>query len=279
MRTIKAADIADAVEKLALDAAFSLGTREIKALEDALQRETSPHGRDVISTIIENNTVASGAMLPLCQDCGSAVVWIERGDGAAVDGCIEDAVNTGVRRAYEKGYLRKSILRGGLDRVNTGDNTPAFIRCECVPGDVFRIRFAAKGGGSENAGALRMLTPADGRDGVVDFVVDTVRRSGGRPCPPVILGVGIGGNFEGVAMLAKKALFRPLGDPNPDVRLARIEEDIFRSVNALGIGPMGLGGKVTALAVHVEEAACHMASLPVAVNVECHSHRHREMSL
>jgi fumarate hydratase subunit alpha len=280
MRTIKAEDIRDLVEKLALEAAFSLGDREIAALKRALAIETSPQGKHVLQTLIDNNEAAEAKHLPLCQDCGSALVWIERGDEVAVeDGSLADAVNEGIRRAYAKGYLRKSILRGALDRVNTGDNTPAFIRCECVPGDRLHIMVAAKGGGSENTSALTMLTPADGREGIVNFVVDTVEHAGGKPCPPLILGIGIGGNFEGVALLAKKALFRPLGDPNPIQRLADLEHEILDLVNDLGIGPMGLGGRVTALAVHVEEAPCHIASLPVAVNIECHSHRHREAEL
>jgi fumarate hydratase subunit alpha len=280
MRAIKAQEITRVIEKLALDAAFSLGERELAALKAAIEQETSPQGKAVIATLIENNEAARTQLLPLCQDCGSAVVWIERGDAVAIEGgMLTSAVNEGIRRAYEKGFLRKSILRGALDRVNTGDNTPAFIRCECTPGDKLRIMFAAKGGGSENTSALAMLTPAAGRDGVIQFVVEAVKKAGGKPCPPLILGVGVGGNFEGAALLAKKALFRPLGNPNPDPRLAELERDILRRVNDLGIGPMGLGGRVTALAVHVEEGPCHIASLPVAVNIECHSHRHREAEL
>ncbi|HHN46440.1 MAG TPA: fumarate hydratase [Planctomycetes bacterium] len=280
MRSIPAPLVAALVEKLALDVAFSLGQREITAIRRALDEETSPRARYILEAILENSSVASARRLPLCQDCGSAVVFVERGDRVVIEGAgMCDAINEGVRSAYEKGFLRKSMLAGALDRRNTGDNTPAFIHCECAPGDVFRVKFAAKGGGAENTSALAMLPPAAGRSGVIDFVVDTVRRAGGRPCPPLVLGVAVGGNFETAPLLAKKALFRPLADPNPVPRLAEMERVILAAINDLGIGPMGLGGCTTALAVHLEEAPCHIATLPVAVNVQCHSHRHAEGSL
>ena len=280
MRTIRAQEVSELVERLVLEAAFRLGGRELAALERAREEETSPRGRSVLSALLENARLAAAERLPLCQDCGLAVVWVERGEETVLaGGGLAAAVDEGVRRAYLKGYLRKSVLRGALDRRNTGDNTPAFLRVECVPGEVFRVHVALKGGGAENTSALAMLVPAAGREGVVEFVLRVVREAAGRACPPLILGVGVGGNFEGAAWLAKKALFRPLGDPNPEPRLAALEREILERVNGLGIGPMGLGGRVTALAVHLEEGPCHLASLPVAVNVECHSHRHREGEL
>lgn len=280
MRVIGAEAVSALISQLVLDAAFSLGADELAALERAFRNETSPQGKSVLKTLLENAKVASEERLPLCQDCGSAVVWIERGDEVVIEGgSLREAVDEGVRQGYARGFLRKSVLRGGLHRENTGDNTPAFLHVDSVPGEAFRVRLALKGGGAENTSALKMLVPADGREGVIDFVVETVKKAGGKPCPPVILGVGVGGNFEGAAWLAKKALFRQLGAPASDADVAELEEEILDRINALGIGPMGLGGSVTALAVHVEEGPCHIASLPVAVNVECHSHRHREGEL
>lgn len=280
MRAVSAADISALVERLILDAAFSLSTSELTALAQALGKETSSRARRVLEDLLENAALAESRRLPLCQDCGVTLVWIERGDQVVIEGgSLDEAVNEGVRTGYEKGCLRRSVLKGALHRTNTGDNTPAFIRCECVPGDSFRLKVALKGGGSENTSALRMLVPADGRAGVVEFVVNTVREAGGRPCPPLILGVGVGGNFEGAALLAKKALLRPMGGASPVPDIAGLEQDILREVNSLGIGPMGLGGATTALAVHVEEGPCHIASFPVALNIECHSHRQREGEL
>ncbi|MDV5121969.1 MAG: fumarate hydratase, partial [Candidatus Scalindua sp.] len=212
--------------------------------------------------------------VPVCQDTGFAVVFVEIGQEVIIEGqSLQEAINEGVRRGYKNGYLRKSIVKNPLDRVNTGDNTPAAIHTDIVPGDKLKITFLAKGGGCENMSRTAMLTPAQGRDGVIDFVVNTVKDAGANPCPPIIVGVGLGGTFEYVTLLSKKAILRPVGSHNKDSNTANLEADLLEEINKLGIGPQGFGGKITALAVHVETYPCHIASLPVAVNIECHSHR------
>jgi fumarate hydratase subunit alpha len=217
---------------------------------------------------------------PLCQDTGLAIVFVEVGqDVHLTGGNLDDAINQGIREAYLEGRLRFSVLDDPLLRKNTGDNTPAVIHTEIVPGDKIRIVFDAKGGGCENCSQFRMLKPAEGRDGVIQFVAKAVTEGSGNPCPPVIVGVGLGGSFERACYLAKKALMRPLGTPNAKPHLAQLEKDLLDAVNRTGIGPMGLGGIKTAMAVHVEAYACHITSLPVAVNLDCHSHRHRHMEL
>lgn len=275
MKEIHADQITEAVRGMCLRAAVELPGDVSAALERAAEAEESPVGRGIIAQLRENARIAADTGLPLCQDTGFAVFFIEAGQDARITGGgLEDAVNEGVRRAYREGRLRNSIVRGPIDRVNTGDNTPAVIHTRLAPGDALSITFMAKGGGSENMSRVAMLRPSDGVEGVKNFVVECVERAWANPCPPIVAGVGLGGTFERAAWLAKHALLRPLGSPNPDAALDALEKELLARINALGIGPQGLGGRVTALDVHIESHPCHIASLPVAVNIECHSHRH-----
>ena len=277
MRTIEAGAVTEAVSRLFRQANYGLGDDVLAALERARRDEQSPPGREVIGAILENAAVAAAEGIPLCQDCGTAVVFLEVGQDVHVTGGdLYAAVDEGVRRAYDEGYLRKSIVaRPFSARPNTGDNTPAVIHTDIVPGDRLRIRVLPKGGGTENMTRLGMLLPAAGRQGVVDFVVKAVDEAWSQPCPPVIVGVGIGGTAEKAMELAKRALLRGVDEPGPDAETADLEAEILKKVNNLGIGPMGYGGRVTALAVHVESFPAHIGSLPVAVNLQCHSARYR----
>ena len=280
-RIIKFEEIAEAVCAMCGKATMELPPDVLRSLRDNSAKETSPTGREFFRQYLQNAEIALEERIPLCQDTGFAVFFIEMGDQVKLDhGLIYDAVNEGVRRGYKKFYLRKSIDADPLfNRKNTTDNTPAVIHLELVPGDKLHIVFAPKGGGSENMGAVKMLKPADGRSGVVDFVVDTVVRAGGNPCPPTIVGVGIGGTMEKAAFLAKKALLREVGVSNPDPDYAALEAEILAKINASGVGPQGLGGDITSLAVNIETFPCHLASLPVAVNLNCHAARHTEITL
>ncbi len=274
MRQINTEEITDTVEKICIDANYNLGDDLVVSLQNALNKEESPLGKEVIAQILENAEIGKSEQVPVCQDTGFAVVFIEIGQEVIIEGqSLQEAINEGVRRGYKKGYLRKSIVKNPLDRINTGDNTPAVIHTDIVSGDKLKITFIAKGGGCENMSRTAMLTPAHGRDGVIDFVVNTVKTAGANPCPPVIVGVGLGGTFEYATLLSKKAILRPVGSRNNDSNTAHLEDELLEKINKLGIGPQGFGGKVTALAVHVETYPCHIASLPVAVNIECHSHR------
>jgi len=281
MREIAAETVAETVARLCMEANYDLGEDVEGALRAALEREESEVGRGILRQILENAAIARQEKIPICQDCGLAVVFLELGQEVhIVGGDLYEAVNEGVRRGYREGYLRKSVVRQPFSaRQNTGDNTPAVIHTRIVPGEHLRITVAPKGGGSENMSRLAMLTPAAGRQGIVNFVLRTVDEAGANPCPPIILGVGIGGSFERVAYLAKYALLRPLGTPNPDPELADLERELLERVNRLGIGPQGFGGRITALAVHVEAEPCHIASLPAAVNIQCHAARHKEAVL
>jgi fumarate hydratase subunit alpha len=281
MRLIKAADITEAVSNLFKQANYELGEDVLAALNKARHDEESPAGREAIDTILENARVAASEKVPLCQDCGAAVVFLEVGQDVHIeDGDLYNAVNEGVRQAYKEGYLRKSMVdRPFSARVNTGDNTPAVIHTDIVPGKNLKITVLPKGGGAENMARLGMLLPASGRKGVVDFVVNAVNEAWSNPCPPVIVGVGIGGTAEKAMLLAKHALIRKVGAPSPDKENANLEQEILHKVNNLGIGPMGYGGRITALAVHVESFPAHITALPVAVNLQCHSARHREVVL
>jgi len=274
MRQINTEEITDTVEKICIDANYNLGDDLVVSLQNALNEEESPLGKEVIAQILENAEIGKNEQVPVCQDTGFAVVFVEIGQEVIIEGqSLQEAINEGVRRGYKNGYLRKSIVKSPLDRVNTGDNTPAVIHTDIVPGDKLKITFIAKGGGCENMSRTAMLTPAQGRNGVIDFVVNTVKDAGANPCPPIIVGVGLGGTFEYVTLLSKKAILRPVGSHNKDSNTANLEADLLEEINKLGIGPQGFGGKITALAVHVETYPCHIASLPVAVNIECHSHK------
>ncbi len=280
MREVSVERITEAVRRLSVEANTRLGDDVVAAFERFREGEQSPTGRDVLAQLLENARIARDEGLPLCQDTGFAVVFVDLGqDVHLVGGDLYEAVNEGVRQGYREGYLRKSIVADPLRRKNTGDNTPAVIHVRLVPGDRVRITFAPKGGGSENMSGIAMLKPADGVQGVKRFVVDRVRQAGPNPCPPTIVGVGIGGTFEIAALLAKQALLRPVGDRNPDPFYADLEEELLAEVNRLGIGPAGLGGTTTSLDVHIEVHPCHIASLPVAVNIQCHSARHKEVEL
>jgi fumarate hydratase subunit alpha len=281
MRELDVSGITDAVATLAVDACYQLGDDVVAFFEQAVDRERSETGKDVFRQLLENAKIARESPLPLCQDTGLTVVFLEVGqDVHLVGGDLEDAVNEGVRRGYAQGFLRKSAVADPIGaRKNTGDNTPAVIHTRIVPGDKVRVIVVPKGGGAENMSAIGMLKPAQGRKGAIDFIVDTVNKAGPNPCPPIIVGVGLGGTFEKAAYLAKKALLRRVGSTNLEPRLAELEDEIEERCNALGIGPAGLGGSITVMDVFVEEAPAHIASMPVAVNIQCHSARHKEAVL
>jgi len=280
MREITTQQITDAVRDLCVRATRILPPDVSAALDRAAQAEESPQGRAIMEQLRDNARIAAECDMPLCQDTGVAVFFIEAGQDAHITGgALEDAVHEGVRQGYKQGFNRNSMLRSPLDRVNTGDNTPAVIHTRIVPGDRLSITFMAKGGGSENMSRVGMLKPSDGAQGVKAFIVDCVEKAWANPCPPIVVGVGLGGTFEKAALLAKHSLLRGLGQPNPDPDLDALEKELLGRINALGIGPQGLGGRVTALAVHIESHPCHLASLPVAVNIECHSHRHAHAEL
>jgi len=281
MRDIDSKEVIKTVSRLFQEANFFLPEDVLASLKQARESEESPVGREVLDRILENSDIATKERIPLCQDCGAAVVFLELGQEAhIVGGDLYTAVNDGVRQGYEEGYLRKSMVRLPYStRVNTRDNTPSIIYTDIVPGDKLKITVVPKGGGAENMTRLAMLPPARGRQGVIDFVVNAVDEAGSNPCPPVIVGVGIGGTAEQTLLLAKRALLRKIGEPNPDAEFAQLEKEILKRVNNLGIGPMGYGGRITTLAVHVEVFPAHIASLPVAVNLQCHSARHKEAIL
>jgi fumarate hydratase subunit alpha len=271
MREIQAGDVSNIVARLFEHACYYLPPDVIAALKQAREKEKSPVCRDVLDKILENIEIAGKEQIPLCQDTGAAVVMLELGQEVHISGGdLYTAINEGVRQGYDKGYLRKSIVsQPCFARVNTKDNTPAMIHTDIVPGDRLKISVLPKGGGSENCSRLGVLTPGEGRQGVVDFVVNLVDEVGSNPCPPVILGVGIGGTTDMTMLIAKKAVLRKVGEPSSDPQVADLEREILERVNNLGIGAMGYGGTVTALAVHVETFPCHISSLPVAVNVQC----------
>lgn len=274
MRTLRVDIVTDAVRRLCIETNCVMREDMRDALERSLAREESALGRQVLQQLIENARISRQNRMPICQDTGYAVFFVEIGqDVHVIGGSLEVAINTGVRAGYTEGYLRKSLVRSPIARINTGDNTPAVVYYEVVPGDAFRLTMLAKGAGCDNMSALRMFTPAEGLDAAKAFIVETVAAAGPNPSPPLVVGVGMGGTFERAALLAKKALTRPVGEPNSVPRLAEIERELLDEINALGIGPAGYGGRVTALAVHVEEFATHIASFPVAVNFDCHSHR------
>ncbi|MEJ2046928.1 MAG: fumarate hydratase [Dehalococcoidia bacterium] len=281
MREIKAKEITGTVSRLFQEACHYLPQDVIDAIKRGREAEESPVGREVLGRIMENIEISAEGEVPLCQDTGSAIVFLELGQEVHITGGdLYSAINEGVRQGYAEGYLRKSMVAQPFSaRANTKDNTPAIIYTDIVPGDKLRIIAKPKGGGAENMSRLAMLKPAQGRQGIIDFVVKTVDEAGSNPCPPVIVGVGIGGTVEKCVMLAKRALLREVGKPNPDGEFAELEREILRRVNNLGIGPMGYGGRTTALAVHVEVFPAHIASMPVAVNMQCWCARHKEATL
>ena len=281
MREIQASEIKELVKKLLLDANFYIGEDVLAALQKARDNEPSPTGRAVLEMIIENHQVAREEQLAICQDTGMVVLFVELGQEVhIIGGDFQEAVNQGVEAAYREGYLRKSVVDDPLfERRNTRTNRPAIIYMDIVPGDNIRLQITPKGFGSENMSALEMMTPADGPDRIKAFVVETIRKAGGNPCPPTIVGVGIGGTADKACVLAKKATLRKIGTHNPDERYARLEKEILEEINNLGIGPAGLGGRTTALAVNIEYFPTHIAGMPVAVNICCHASRHAEATL
>jgi fumarate hydratase subunit alpha len=280
LREIGADAVTEAVRDLCIEANTRLPEDHLAALHRALEEEKSPLGREVIGELLENARVARERCVAFCQDTGYAVFFVELGSEArVVGGGIGEAIDEGVRRGYDEGFLRKSIVRGPVDRTNTGDNTPAIVYYDVVPGDGLKLTLLVKGAGCDNMSALKMLTPAEGLPAMKRFVVETIVRAGPNASPPLTVGVGIGGPFEKAALLAKKALTRPSGQPNPDPELAKLEKDLLDAINTTGIGPAGYGGTVTALAVHVESFPTHIASFPVAVNLDCHSHRTSSVEL
>ena len=279
MKNIDAKVIEDTVARLCIEANLRLPPDVINAIESAEKAEPWDGAKRILSLLGDNVNIASEKTLPVCQDTGMACVFVELGQDVHIDGDFEEAVNNGVRRGYGEGYLRKSVVCDPLRRVNTGDNTPALLTVKLTRGDKMRITVMPKGFGSENMSALKMLKPADGVEGVKNFVLDTVEKAGANPCPPIIVGVGIGGSFDKAACLAKHALLRPVDEPNPDEYYAALESELLDKINALGIGPQGFGGKTTALAVLIEAMPTHVAGLPVAVNISCHATRRASASL
>jgi len=276
MREIDVKLITEKVRDLCMRANTDLGEDVLQSFDRAMEREESPLGIEILKELKENARIAKEEEVPICQDTGFAVVFLELGQEVhLVGGYLKDAVEEGVRQGFRDGYLRKSICHP-FTRANTGDNTPAIIHTDVVPGDKIRMIVAPKGGGSENMSRVVMLTPSDGVEGIKRYVVQRVRESGSNPCPPTIVGVGIGGTFEQAALLAKKSLLRPLGSKNPDAELDRLESEILAEINRLGIGPQGFGGRTTSLAVHILLMPCHIASFPLAVNIQCHAQRHKE---
>ena len=279
MRNIDAKVIEDTVARLCIEANLRLPPDVINAIERAEKAEPWGGAKRILSLLGDNVRIASEKTLPVRQDTGMACVFVELGQDVHIEGDFEQAVNNGVRRGYGEGYLRKSVVCDPLRRVNTGDNTPALVTVKLTRGDKMRITVMPKGFGSENMSALKMLKPADGAEGVKSFVLDTVEKAGANPCPPIIVGVGIGGSFDKAACLAKHALLRPVNEPNPDEYYAALERELLDKINALGIGPQGFGGKTTALAVLIEAMPTHVAGLPVAVNISCHATRRASASL
>jgi len=279
MKVVKLTQVRDKIKDIVQEANFELQDDVLQVINELAKKEESPAGKEVFNQMIDNARIAREEKLGLCQDTGLAVFAVELGEDVRFEkddglGSLREAITEGTRLGYAEGYLRKSVVEDPIRRKNTGTNTPAYIHWELVPGDVFKVTFIAKGGGAENMSAIRMFAPAAGQEGIEDFVVETADKGGSNPCPPIVVGVGVGGNFEYAAWLAKKALLRrPLGSPNPDPFYADMERRLLERINKLGIGPQGMGGRITALAVHVESYPCHIASMPAAVNIQCHSHR------
>lgn len=280
MKEIHVSEIIKAVRKLCIDANYYLSDDIREKLEEAHREENWEIAKDILEKILINAGIAKNENMPMCQDTGMTCVFIELGQEVHIaGGSLEDAINEGVRQGYAEGFLRKSVVKDPLNRINTGDNTPAIINYSIVPGDKLKITVSPKGFGSENMSKLKMLRPADGIEGVKNFVIQTVKEAGPNPCPPIIVGVGIGGTFEKAASIAKKSLLRPVTERNRDPFYAELEKELLNNINALGIGPQGFGGRTTALCVNIETYPTHIAGLPVAVNISCHATRHAEIEL
>lgn len=279
MREIDLKLVTQKVEELLLDACSNIGCKFLDYLNEFKEREESELGKEILSKIIENDKLAIKQNLPMCQDTGIVVCFLEIGSEVIFKGDIYEAINQGVSNAYINGYLRKSVVEHPLNRINTKNNTPAIVHIKSVVGDTFKITVAPKGGGSENMSLVKMLIPADGVEGIKKLVLDTVRYAGGKPCPPIIIGLGIGGDLEKAALLAKEALMREIDDETSDPYANKLEKELLEEVNNLGIGPMGFGGRTTCLAVKVNCFPCHIASLPVAINIQCHANRHKSCEL
>jgi len=275
MRELNLKLVTDTVRDLLLEGNCDLGADVFQKINNAIQTEENPLGVSVLKQIKENDQIAKRDRVPMCQDTGMAVVFVELGSQVVFEGLLEDAINLGVKLAYTEGYFRKSVVRHPLKRVNTNDNTPAIIHVKSVPGDKVKLTVAPKGGGAENVSLVKMLIPADGRAGIKKLVLDTVLEAGGKPCPPIIVGIGLGGNLEKSALMAKEALMRDLNDEAEDETIRELESELLHDINQLGIGPMGFGGRTTALAVKINWYPTHIASLPVAINLQCHAARHK----
>jgi len=279
MRQINLEDITKLVKEAVIRINYNLDKSLISLIQKAKQNETRNLSKSILADILENQEISKQGNIPLCQDTGIVVVLLEIGNKIAFEGDIYDAINKGVKEGYHQGYLRKSVVNHPFTRTNTKDNTPAIIHTKIVQGDKIKMKIAAKGGGSENMSTVTMLTPTEGIEGVKKLVLKTIFEAGGRPCPPLIVGIGIGGNFEKSAILAKEAIFRNLDDSNDDEIIKKLEDDLYNEINALGVGPMGVGGNTTCLAVKINYYPMHIASLPVAINIQCHSARHTEVEL
>lgn len=277
MRKIKSEQIVEHVKKLCIEASLYLGEDVLSCIKERAKSEKSEVGKNILNILVENAEIAKEKNIPICQDTGMAVFFVELGQDVVIEGdTLTDAINDGVRQGYEEGYLRKSVV-SPISRVNTKDNTPAIIHYEMVKGDKVKIEFAAKGFGSENMSKMKMLKPSDGLEGIKKFIIDTVSEAGPNPCPPMVIGVGIGGTVDKCAQIAKKALFRELGEFNKDENIAKLESELLASINKLGIGPQGLGGTTTALGLNIETFPTHIAGLPVVVNINCHASRHKKV--
>jgi fumarate hydratase subunit alpha len=279
MRDIAPSRITEAVKQTVIHINYHLDKSLVGLIQRARKTETNRTALAILEDILDNQDIAAKEQVPLCQDTGVVVVFLDIGRDVHVDGDIYEAIQEGVRAGYEEGYLRKSMVRHPFERVNTNDNTPAIIHTRIVEGDRIRMQIAAKGGGSENMSLVKMLTPADGIEGVKQLVLDTIFHAGGKPCPPLIVGIGLGGNLEKAALLAKEAIFRDLDDHSQDPVLRQLEDDLYEEINRLGVGPMGVGGETTCLAVKINHFPMHIASLPVGINIQCHSARHEEVVL
>ena len=279
MRKLDLNLVTQAVKKMLIEACEKIPVNVIERLREAKEKEANPLGKSILDQIIENGLLAMTRHVPICQDTGMVVCFLEIGSQVVFDEDIYEAINRGVREAYIDGYLRKSVVRHPLDRVNTKDNTPAIIHTKIIPGETVKITVAPKGAGSENMSLVKMLIPADGIEGIKKLVLDTIFNAGGKPCPPIIVGIGLGGNLEKSAFLAKEAVLREIDDEATDPIARQLEQELLQEINDLGVGPMGLGGTVTALAVKVNTYPCHIASLPVAINIQCHASRHKSVVL